>query len=111
MLTSSKMLRAGILALGVTALSVPAMAQTGNPNNPQGSEVPNNIPPKGNIGTSGDTSGRGGSTSGTMMTPGTTGAGGQARPGGPAARDSGPVGADAPSEVPRPGPKGNIGGN
>lgn len=108
MLSSTKLIRAGILALGVTALSVPAMAQTGNPNNPQGSEIRNNVPPKGNIGTSGDTSGRGGSTSGTMMTPGTTGAGG---PGGPAARDSGPVGADAPSEVPRAGPKGNIGGN
>lgn len=111
MLTSSKVFRAGILALGVTALSAPALAQTGNPNNPTGTEIPNNVPPKGNIGTSGDTRGAAtGSGSGTMMapSPGTTGAGG---PGGPAARDTGPRGADAPSQVPHPAPKGNIGGN
>jgi len=40
--------------------------------------------------------------------PGTTGAGGA---GGPAARDSGPALGDPPSQVPRAGPKGNIGGN
>jgi hypothetical protein len=108
MLSKTNVLRAGILALGVTTLAVPALAQTGNPNNPTGSEIQNNVPPKGNVGTSSDTMGAGGRPGTMAPGPATTGQGG---PGGPAARDSGPRGADAPSEVPRPGPKGNIGGN
>ncbi|CAL8968324.1 hypothetical protein RHODGE_RHODGE_03736 [Rhodoplanes serenus] len=108
--STSKLFRAGLVALGVTALAMPALAQTGNPNNPTGTEVPNNVPPKGNIGTSGDTGAAARGSGGAVVAPvpGTTGAGGA---GGPAARDSGPALGDPPSQVPRAGPKGNIGGN
>lgn len=123
--STAKLIRAGVLALGVSALAMPALAQTtGNPANPTGSETPNNIPPKGNIGTSGSTGGVGqpGMAPGAPM--GTTGAGGADRLGdsqrpsampptssGVPAENLGARGANAPSNVPNPGPKGNIGGN
>lgn len=122
--STTKLFRAGVLALGVTALAMPAFAQTGNPAAPTGTETPNNAPPKGNIGTSGATGGVGQPGMAPRAPMGTTGAGGanalgdSQRPSampptssGVPAENLGARGANAPSNVPNPGPKGNIGGN
>jgi hypothetical protein len=45
-------LRIAVLAVGLAALTAPALAQTGSPNATGSEEINRNLPPKGNIGTS-----------------------------------------------------------
>ncbi|EJW10455.1 hypothetical protein A33M_4431 [Rhodovulum sp. PH10] len=116
MTSTTKLLSAGILSLGLTALAVPAMAQTGNPNTPQGAEIQQNIAPKGNIGTSGrpyDATAPGATTgSGATMAPAPhAGSGPAANTSVPPSNlGASPSGGTPPSERQNMGPKGTIGG-
>jgi hypothetical protein len=49
---TSKALYTAVVAAGLAALTIPAVAQTGSPNASGSREINQNQPPKGNIGTS-----------------------------------------------------------